>query len=124
MELRDVRDGRAGRGSVYQCWHGDRATSQVIVDWRPLQRISTRDTTKLGGGTFTFPVEYLLEATAAGTRFTQRCAAPDAVWPARAIMKRLFPVVMSKQFQLHIEAFGTAIEQAYGREVNEAAPGS
>ena len=124
MELRDARGGRADAGAMYQCWHGDRPTRQLIVDWQPLERIETRDTTKIGGVTYTFPTDYVLEEVPTGTRLTQRGTAPEGPWPARAIMARLFPRAARKQFQEHIDAFGAAIEQAYRERTETAAAGS
>lgn len=124
MELRNARNGRAGEGSAYSCWHGGRETNQLIVDWRPLERIVTRDTTRFGGATFTFPVEYLLEETPEATRLTQRSSVSDGPVVAKAIMKRFLLRRMTDQFQRDIDAFGAAIEQAYGKRVKTAEAGS
>ena len=97
MELSDLRKGRAGEGSVYRCWHGTRETTQLIVDWRPLQSIVTRDTTKMGGASFTFPVEYSLEELPQGTRLVQRSGVSDGPFVAKAIMKQLLPRRMKDQ---------------------------
>lgn len=113
MELRDARNGRAAVGSAYMCWHGNRATNQVIVDWRPLERIVTRDTTRLGGARFTFTVEYLLEGLSEGTRLTQRSGIAEGPAVAKAIMKRLMLPKMTDQFQHDIDSFGLAIAGAY-----------
>ena len=123
-ELHNARNGRAGEGSAYKCWHGGRETNQLIVDWRPLESIVTRDTTKMGGATFTFPVEYLLEEAPETTRLTQRSAVSDGPAVAKAIMKRFMLRRMTDQFQHHIDAFGVAIEQAYGKGVKTAEVGS
>lgn len=124
MELSDVRKGRAAEGSVYRCWHGTRETTQLIVDWRPLQSIVTRDTTKMGGATFTFPVEYLLEELPQGTRLVQRSGVSDGPFVAKAIMKRLLPLSMKDQFQNNLDAFGEAIERAYEKRIEAADAGS
>lgn len=124
MELSDVRKGRAGESSVYRCWHGLRETTQVIVDWRPLQSIVTRDTTKMAGATFTFPVEYLLEELPQGTRLIQRSGISDGPFVAKAIMKRLLPLRMKEQFQRHLDAFAEASERAYEKRIEAADAGS
>lgn len=124
MELSDVRNGRAGEGSVSRCWHGARETTQLIVDWRSLQSFVTRDTTKMGGATFTFPVEYLLEELPQGTRLVQRSGISDGPFMARAIMKRLLPLRMKDQFQEHLDAFGEASERAYERRMETVDAGS
>lgn len=118
MELSDVRRGRAGEGSVYRCWHGIRETTQLIVDWRPLESIGTRDTTKMGGATFTFPVEYLLEKLAEGTRIVERSGVSDGPFVLKAIMKRLLPLLLKNQFQNNLDAFGEAIERDYAKRID------
>jgi class 3 adenylate cyclase len=117
MELRDGRQGRAGEGAEYRCWHGGRETRQLIVDWRPLERIVTRDTTKMGGANFTFQAEYLLKPVSDGTELTQRASVVEGPLGVKALMKRLFPRLMSAQFQRHIDAFGKAIEESYARRL-------
>ncbi len=124
MELRNAQNGRAGVGSSYSCWHGGRETNQLIVDWKPLERIVTRDTTRLGGANFTFPVEYLLEAAPEGTRLTQRSAVSDGPALGKAIMKRFLLRRITDQFQSDIDAFGAAIEQAYEKRVEPVGAGS
>ena len=124
MELGDIRNGRAGEGSVYRCWHGARETTQLIVDWRPLQSIVTMDTAKLGGATFTFAVEYSLEELPQGTRLVQRSGISDGPFVAKAILKRLFPLRMKDQFQSHLDAFREASQRAYEKRIETAGAGS
>lgn len=116
-------NGRIAEGSVYRCWHGRRETNQVVVDWRPLERVVTRDTTKMGGATFTFPVEYLLEEVREGTRLVQRSGISEAPLFTKAIMKRLFPRQWADQFQRNVDDFGAAIEQAYENRVETSDAG-
>ncbi len=123
VELQNTRKGRAGEGAEYRCWHGGRETTQLIVDWKPLERIVTRDTTKMGGATFTFQADYLLEQVPEGTRIVQRASVYDGPSVATALMKRLFPRLMRAEFQRHVDAFGEAIEQAYEKRLATADAG-
>lgn len=116
MELRDARNGRVDVGSAYMCWHGRRETNQQIVDWRPLERVVTRDVTKFGGARFTFSVEYLLEDRPGATRLTQRSGIAEGPAVAKAIMKRFTPARMVNQFQHDIDSFGRAIAEAYEKQ--------
>ncbi len=117
MELRETRKGRAGEGSAYRCWHGNRETNQLIVDWRPLERIVTRDSTRIGGANFTFGVEYLLEEDPRGTRLVQRSAVLEGPIIVKSVARSLAPLLLTGQFQRDIDAFGQAIEHAYGKRV-------
>ena len=86
MELEASRQGRADEGSAYRCWHGRRETNQLIIEWRPLERIITRDTVKLFGALATFQVEYVFERLPEGTQLVQRSAIHHAHTVAKAIM--------------------------------------
>ncbi len=123
MELRNARNGRAGEGSAYRCWHGSRETNQLIVDWTPLQRIVTKDSTRMGGANFTFAVEYLLEEDPRGTRLMQRSAVADGLVIVKSVVKILAPRLLTAQFQRDIDAFGHAIELAYQKRAETAAAG-
>lgn len=38
-EVTDRKDGRIAVGSSYQCYHGNRVITQVVVEWRPSERV-------------------------------------------------------------------------------------
>ncbi len=109
---RDDDQPRVGAGSAYVCYHGDQTLNQVIVDWRPLERIVTRDTGRMFGGTLVFPVEYRLRPEEDGTRLTLRCAAPEGSWGPRQII-RMGRGRMTKQFQGQVDTFRDEVEAAY-----------
>ena len=119
-ELHETQQGRAGEGSVYRCWHGNRETSQVVVGWSPLERIVTRDTTTMAGATFTFPVEYVLEEVPGGTRLIQRGGISDGPKVAKAILKRVLPRWMADQFHRHLDSFGATAERDFEQRVEGA----
>ena len=50
VEVEDRRNGRTAEGSTIQCYHGDKLTSQVILEWRPFHRVVTRDRIPYFGG--------------------------------------------------------------------------
>jgi uncharacterized protein YndB with AHSA1/START domain len=116
IELTDTGTARIGEGSAYVCYHGDRTVNQVIVDWRPLQRIQTRDTGRMFGGTLTFPVELLLTPGDGGTTLTLRCGTPEGSWRPKQII-RMGRGKMNKEFQGHIDDFRDAIEAAYREQL-------
>jgi len=124
VELRNARQGRAGEGAEYRCWHGGRETRQLIVDWRPLERIVTRDSTRIGGANFTFQAEYILQPVTDGTHLTQRASVMEGPPGVKALMKRVMPRLMSAKFQNDIVAFGDAIEAAHAARVESASVGS
>lgn len=88
VDLVNARQAKAGEGTEYRCWHGGRETTQLIVDWRSLERIVTRDRTKMGGATFTSQSEYLLEQVPEGTRLAQRGSVFAGPFGAKTLMRR------------------------------------
>jgi uncharacterized protein YndB with AHSA1/START domain len=116
IELSDGGRARIGEGSAYVCYHGDRTVDQVIVDWRPLQRIRTRDSGKMFGGMLTFPVELLLTPGEGDTTLTLRCATPEGSWRPKQII-RMGRGRMNKEFQGQIDSFRDAIQAAYREQL-------
>jgi len=101
--------GRIGPGSVYQCYHGDHVIPQTILEWRPFERVVTRDLMPIPiPNTFAL-VEYLLVPTERGTRLSQTFGQATGPWLGRLIV----PVglrAMAKQAQADIDAFKKHVE--------------
>lgn len=46
QEIKNLKSGRVGQGSAYHCYHGNgRVTTQTILEWIPLEQLTTEDTT-------------------------------------------------------------------------------
>lgn len=65
-EVLDRRQGRVAVGSAYQCYHGDRIIQQVVLEWRPFERIVIRDRIGEAGDGFYVLSVWELAPTAAG----------------------------------------------------------
>ena len=118
QEVQTGGQGRIGEGSVYQCYHGEKLSPHLVVDWRPLERIVTSDTLKVLGMNLEFPSEYALERMGSGTRLTRRGMVPDGPWLGRRLARFAYPR-MTNRFQRGIEAFRDRIE-AEDRSVSSA----
>ncbi len=66
-EARNLKAGRVGEGTVYQCAHGRLIHPQTIVDWQPFESHTILDEPALGLTTY---VTYRLAPTPAGARLT------------------------------------------------------
>ncbi len=107
QEIVHLDHGRINPGSVYHCYHGDRVISQTVLDWQPFERILTEDTVPLPKTTIL--VEYRLEPTPTGTRFTQNFSKAKGPWLGRILCDLILPT-MIKQGEKDLIAFKERIE--------------
>jgi carbon monoxide dehydrogenase subunit G len=110
QEIEPAANGRTGEGGMFVCHHGgNRVTPQVIVEWRPFERVVTKDKLPFPGGTTFIHVVYRLEPTAGGTRLSQAFARPSGPAYAR-LATRLMGAMMRKWVERDLLAFAKAIE--------------
>ena len=109
QEVIDRKDGRVGPGSTYQCYHGDRIVMSTILEWRPFERILTKDLTNIPMGEMYIIVEYRLEPIEGGTRLTRSVSRASGPLLGRALMY-MGMRLRKKQFQQEIDHFKDHIE--------------
>ena len=129
QELRDIRQGRVGEGTVYQCYHGDQQISQLILEWMPLERIVFRFTDKIPGGTLVFTVGYFLERVGESTLLTEQWPRPGGSGLALRVLvsplgRRLLVPRAAKKSQRGLEAFRDRIESVYAEQSRTVASAS
>jgi uncharacterized protein YndB with AHSA1/START domain len=79
IEITGRAAGRTAPGSVYQCYHGDAAVSQLILEWQPFERIVFQFVVPVPFKGTTGMMEMRLEPIETGTRLTQifsKCSGP------------------------------------------------
>lgn len=106
LDVRDrLSDGRIGEGSSFQCFHGDREVQQLILEWRPFERIVTRDriNSKLSSLS-----EFELTPIDSGTRLSVRVGALQGPALSKLIMGAAIKR-MKKSHQRDLESFGQAV---------------
>jgi hypothetical protein len=86
----DLVDGRRGIGTVNHCVHGEGATLEELLDWRPFEYFTTKATIP-GGVSFTSTDEF--SATEAGTHVLVRFLRPNAA-RERATFEELGPMLL------------------------------
>jgi hypothetical protein len=107
QEILHLDHGRINPGSVYHCYHGDRVISQTVLEWQPFERILTEDAVPLPNTTML--VEYRLEPTPTGTRFSQIYSKARGPWPWRMLCDLVIPG-QAGQAQKNLLAFKERIE--------------
>ena len=89
--VRVTADGnRRGVGATNHCMHGENASIEELLDWRPYDYFTYRNTVPTPMGQVRFLVTTELEPTAEGTIVRQRLAAPDTHEERRA-MEQMTP---------------------------------
>lgn len=93
-----ARGGRVGPGSVYECFHGDnRVTRQTILEWLPLERMTTEDTTPVPGATALISLR--LTPTESGTQLALIVSKARGKWLNRWACDLVGRFIVPKQFR-------------------------
>lgn len=110
----DRRGKRVGEGSVYQCYHGDNVVPQVVLEWRPFERILVRQPSPILGGKSQVHVDFGLQPSDGGTLLTCRGARPTGSGWQRALV-RVIHRVMRPMIRRNLEKFKREIEEDASR---------
>lgn len=105
----DRRGKRVGEGSVYQCYHGDDLIPQVVLEWRPFERMLVRQPSPLPGKSQVH-VDFGLQPSDGGTLLTCRGARPTGPGWQR-ILVRVIQRAMSPMIRRNLENFKREIEE-------------
>ena len=129
QEMRNTRQGRSGAGSAYECYHGNQQIMQLILEWRPLERIVTRSTEKVPGGTLIYTVVYLLERMGENTRLSEQWLIPGGSGLVRRVVtsvvgEKLVAPRVAKKIQRGLDAFRDRIQDAYSKQGQAVGPAS
>jgi hypothetical protein len=110
LDILDRRDGRIGPGSVYQCYHGSRVFPQVVLEWRPFDRVVVQQMLPLPGRPAYVLMDFHLQPTEGGTCLRQTVAQPTGPrlkrMAARAMMR-----MMGGRALADLERFRDRIQQ-------------
>lgn len=116
QEVRDRKHGRIDEGSAFECYHGNRVTLQTVVQWRPFEQMTTEDRVVIPGSVVRVPIDYRLEPTSQGTRFSQVFGKIKGSVYGRFVVGLMMKAI-AKQAQRDIDAFKEHIEQDFVRRV-------
>jgi hypothetical protein len=101
------RHGRIAPGTVFQCFHGDRMTTQTLLVWQPFEQMTSQDLTPVPK-TYVL-VNLLLTPTETGTRLVQQFSKSTGPWWGRVLCDFVLST-MVKAAQKDIDAFKARIE--------------
>jgi hypothetical protein len=111
-DVADRRGARVAEGSTYQCYHGNMTVKQLVLDWRPFQRVVLRQMVPLPGKPTTSIIEFRFEETANGTRFTETVAKPTGP-PVQRLLATAMMTARRKRSQTDLEAFRDQVTADY-----------
>lgn len=122
MEIANRTEGRIARGSVYQCYHGDKLVPQTILEWHPFESMIVKELFPMSHEV-SWLAEYRLDSTEGGTRLTRTITKPKGPLVGRTLLRVLSPLLMqvNKRF---FAAFAQRIEddfRAHGGSLKSAA---
>lgn len=104
----DRRGKRVGEGSVYQCYHGDQVIPQVVLEWRPFERLLVRQPVPIAGESQVH-VDFELQPNDGGTLLTCRGARPTGSRWQRTLV-RVIHRVIRPMIRRNLERFKEEIE--------------
>jgi hypothetical protein len=105
----DRDGGRVTRGSTYQCYHGDKPVAQLVLDWRPFERLLIQQTIPLPGAPAYVLMDIRLAADGGGTVIRQTVARATGPFLKRAVVRVMMRMMRSGS-QRDLDNFGRAIE--------------
>jgi len=109
FEVLNRNDGRVGLGSVYQCYHGGQVVSQVVVEWRPFERLVLRTQLPFPGKPAYVDLDCHLKPVPEGTELTAVFA--RVTGPAvKRLLAHLMVKMMKKRNLRDLGAFRDAVE--------------
>jgi len=122
IEIEKRRSGQIGEGSLYQCYHGEGLISNLILDWRPFERVVFQFNMPVPIKGVIGMVEAKLETVEGGTLLTQiysKCTGPLA----GRVMAEMGLKSMSGRFEVQMAEFKAAVEaDAVARRTPMPAP--
>lgn len=110
QEIRNKLHGRLGKGSVYHCFHGNGlVTTQTIVEWLPLEQLSTEDTTPFPGTTVLNNIR--ITPTDGGTHLRIVASKTRGKWPNRTLANLMGRFQISRFLENGIRQFVRKVEE-------------
>lgn len=111
-ELEERRAGRVTSGSVYNCYHGKMVLPQVVLDWRPFQRVAFQQLIPMPGQTTHTINDYRFSPLGQGTKLEMTASKPTGPVPQR-LLARLMMTMVRKKVQARMEEFRDGIVEDY-----------
>lgn len=105
----DRQGKRIGEGSVYQCYHGDAVIPQVVLEWRPFERMLVRQPAPIVSDSH-IHVDFGLQPNDGGTLLNCRGARPTGSGWKRVVV-RVIQRAMRPMIRRNLVKFKEEIEE-------------
>jgi len=112
QEVTDLKGGRITTGTTYQCFHGDKSYSQVVLEWAPFDRVVVEQSLNLPGGPTTMLLDYQLTPVDGGTQLTSTAGRLAGSGLRRLVWRSMVKAVAKKAHQTLVD-FRDLIEADY-----------
>jgi uncharacterized protein YndB with AHSA1/START domain len=89
LEILDRQSGRIGQGSTYQCYHGKMVIPQLVLEWKPFERVLLRQRMPFPGRPTHVLIDFRLTPTEEGTKFDQTLTRPTGTLLKRSLTKAM-----------------------------------
>lgn len=96
-------------GTVFHCYHGEKVTTETIIEWHPFEQITTEDFPPLPVKNTSVINDFQLNPTESGTRLVQTMGKGGGPLLGRFLTRLVVPT-MKKAAQRDLEAFARQIE--------------
>jgi len=122
-ELEKRKAGRVTSGSIYNCYHGKMVLPQVVLDWRPFQRVAFQQLIPMPGQTTHTLNDYRFSSLGEGTKLEMTATKPTGPVPQR-LLARLMMTMVRKNVEARMEEFRDRIVEDYAaNHQNQDTPG-
>lgn len=119
-EVLDRNEGLVAPGSTYVCYHGDQPIPQVVLEWRPFERVILKMTTPVTPGPVDVMIEYRLEPVEGGTKLTETLFRVTGPLLGRTAFRAYLRLTRKKGDQ-DMDTFRQAIESDYATRSRQPA---
>ncbi|HEX2155070.1 MAG TPA: DUF2652 domain-containing protein [Acidimicrobiia bacterium] len=89
QEILDRQSGRIGEGSTYRCHHGKMIIPQLVLDWRPFQRVLLQQRMPFPGLPTHTLIDFRLTPTDGGTKLEQTVTKPTGTRLKRSVARAM-----------------------------------
>jgi uncharacterized protein YndB with AHSA1/START domain len=89
QEILDRQSGRIGEGSTFRCYHGKMVIPQLILEWRPFERVLLRQQMPFPGAPTHTLIDFRLTATKGGTKLEQTVTKPTGTPLKRSLARAM-----------------------------------
>jgi uncharacterized protein YndB with AHSA1/START domain len=89
QEILDRKSGRIGEGSRFMCYHGKMVIPQLILEWKPFERVLLRQQLPFPGVPTEVLIDFRLTPTEGGTSLSQTVSKPTGTHLKRSLARTM-----------------------------------